>query len=64
MQTNHVNHDAMEYSDANHSSLEVHGGKLGWVVAQLWMRCHDASFIGAQRRILNVFADHLEGPCP
>ena len=58
---NGVDHDVEEYPDAGHAFLEVHGGKLGWVMARLGMRFHGASAGDARRRILAFFADHLKG---
>lgn len=64
LRVNSVDRDVREYADAGHSFLEVHGGKLGWIMARMGMRFHEASAADAQRRILDFFATHLEGPRP
>ena len=64
LRANRVDHDVKEYPEAGHAFLEVHGGKLGWVMARLGMHFHGPSAIDARRRILAFFADHLEGPRP
>lgn len=62
LQANGVEHDVREYPDAGHAFLEVHSGKLGWVMARLGMRFHGASAADARQRILAFFAHQLEGP--
>jgi carboxymethylenebutenolidase len=64
LQANGVDHDVRECPNAGHAFLEVHGGKLGWVMARLGMRFHGASATDARQRISAFFADHLEGPRP
>lgn len=59
LRTNAVEHDVKEYPDAGHAFLEVHGGKLGWIMARLGMQFHAASATDARRRILDFFARHL-----
>jgi carboxymethylenebutenolidase len=56
---NGIDHDVEEYPDAGHSFLEVHYGKLGWVMARLGMRFEGSAAADARRRILAFFADHL-----
>lgn len=62
LRANAVEHNVKEYPDAGHAFLEVHGGKLGWVMARLGMRFDPRSAADARRRILTFFANHLEGP--
>jgi carboxymethylenebutenolidase len=56
---NEVDNDVLEYPGAGHGFLEIHGGKLGWIMTRLGMRFHDASAKDARRRILAFFAKHL-----
>ncbi len=62
LKANSIDHDVKEYPDAGHFFLEVHYGKLGWVMARLGMRFEGYAAADARRRILAFFADHLEGP--
>ena len=59
LQVNGIEHDIREYPDAGHAFLEVHSGPLGWIMARLGMRFHEASAADARRRILVFFGQHL-----
>jgi len=47
--------EVKEYLDAGHAFLKVHGGTLGWVMARIGMRLHEAWVTDVQARILGFF---------